>query len=258
MGKLLSKIELLPVAILIPVVIIALIIFMAGTLHIPEGPIDYSHFFPHAWLNMSFSVLTLSSYLLACIGFGKFWKDMNVQHGRQEAMGIFRSFWGVKNDILAHSRFNKCEEDKSKKVAHFLVFYGFLLLLLVTIFAIYAAITEKYPLSLTNPFKILGNLASLMLFVGLGIMIYRRLTKKSGVKKSTYSDWLLLGSMFFLTLSGTLVEMARFLEWSWAYYLYFFHLVCVWFVIIYLPYTKFGHIIYRTIAMTYAFSVKRK
>jgi quinone-modifying oxidoreductase, subunit QmoC len=259
MGQLLGKPGMLPLAILIPVVIIAFIIYMAGTLHIPEGPVDYSHFFPHAWLNVSFSALTLASYLLASFGFGRFWKEMNLQHSRNEPKkSIFRSFWGVKNDILAHNRFNKCEETKSRKVSHFLVFYGFILLLLVTVYAIYAAITEQYPLPLSNPFKMLGNLSSLMLFSGLGIMIYKRIAKKTGSERSTYSDWLLLGSMVLLTASGTLVEMARFLDWSLAYHLYFFHLVCVWFVIIYLPYTKFGHIIYRTIAMTYAFSVNRK
>ncbi len=259
MGKLLAKPDLLPIAIFLPVFIIAGIIFAAGTLRIPEGPVNYSLFFPHAWLNASFSAITLLSYLLACIGFGRFWKDMNIHHsGTGPKMGLFKSLWGVKNDILAHSRFKKCEENSSRKISHFLVFYGFILLLLVTIFAIYAAITEKYPLALSNPFKILGNLASIMLFIGLGIMIYNRIVAKPGSERSTYTDWLLLGSIFLLTASGVIVEMARFLDWSLAYYLYFFHLVCVWFVIIYLPYTKFGHIIYRTIAMTYAFSGRRQ
>lgn len=258
MGKLLGKPAMLPVAILIPVVIIAAIIYAAGTLKIPEGPVDYSHFFPHAWLNVSFTALTLSSYVVACFGFGRFWKDMHKHHGGKDAkMGVIRSFWGVKNDILAHSRFSKCEENSSKKIAHFLVFYGFILLLLVTVYAIYASITERYPLPFTNPFKLLGNLSSVMLFTGLGIMFYNRIKRKTGSERSTYADWLLLVSMLLLTASGVVVEMARFLDWASAYYLYFFHLICVWFVIIYLPYTKFGHIIYRSIAMTYAFSGKR-
>lgn len=258
MGKLLSKPAMLPVAILIPVVIIAAIIYSAGTLKIPEGPVDYSLFFPHAWLNASFSALTLISYLIACFGFGRFWKDMHEHHeGKEAKMGVIRSFWGVKNDILAHSRFSKCEKNSSKKIAHFLVFYGFVLLLLVTVYAIYAAISERYPLPFTNVFKLLGNLSSVMLFAGLGIMIYNRIKRKPGSERSSYADWLLLGSMLLLTASGLVVEIARFFDWDSAYYLYFFHLVCVWFVIIYLPFTKFGHLIYRSIAMTYAFSGKR-
>jgi quinone-modifying oxidoreductase subunit QmoC len=164
----------------------------------------------------------------------------------------------VKDEILAHSRFSKCEKNSSRRISHFLVFYGFVLLLLVTLYAIYAAVTENYPLSLSNPFKILGNAASLMLIAGLGIMIMNRILKREGTERSSYSDWLFLVALFLLTLSGTLVEAARFLDWSVAYHLYFFHLICVWFVIIYLPYTKFGHIIYRTVAMTYAFTRNRK
>ena len=69
---------------------------------------------------------------------------------------------------------------------------------------------------------------------------------------------LLLIAIGLLTLSGTLVELARFGNWSCAYYLYFFHLVAVWFVIMYLPFTKLGHIFYRTTALFYARSIGRK
>jgi quinone-modifying oxidoreductase subunit QmoC len=259
LGKLLSKPALLPLAILIPVIIIAGIIYMAGTLTIPDGPVNYSKFFPHAWLNGSFTLITVLSYGVALFGISRFWKDLKSRFpGDTQPAGFMQSFWKVKNDILAHRRFNKCETSRSRKVAHFLVFYGFMLLLLVTLYAIYAAISERYPLSFWNPFKILGNIASLMLFTGLGIMIVNRIRRRTGYGNSTYSDWLLLVSMVLLTLSGTVIEAARFLNWTSAYHLYFFHLVCVWFVIIYLPFTKFGHLVYRTVAMTYAFSINRK
>jgi quinone-modifying oxidoreductase subunit QmoC len=260
MGKMLSRPSLLPLAILLPSVMIALIIFLAGTFSLPDGPVNYSKFFPHVWLNSSFTSLTLLSYAIAAIGFSRFWKDLNKNEfgktGRRK--GFFSSLWKVKNDILTHSRFSKCEKNRSRRISHFLVFYGFILLLLVTLYAIYAAITDQYPLEFTNPFKLLGNLSSLMLFSGLGIMIFNRLAEREGTERSSYVDWLFISAMFLLTLSGVLVQAARFADWASAYHIYFFHLVCVWFVIIYLPYTKFGHIIYRTVALTYAFSINRK
>jgi quinone-modifying oxidoreductase subunit QmoC len=139
-----------------------------------------------------------------------------------------------------------------------LLFFGFGLLILVTLYAIVASITHNYPLSFLNPFKIAGNVASIMIYAGLGIMIYQRIFNRSVFGKSSYSDWLLLVAIGLLTLSGTLVEMARFGNWSLAYHLYFFHLVAVWFVIMYLPYTKLGHIFYRTTALLYARSIGRK
>ena len=259
LGKILSDIKWLPLAILIPVIIIGAIIYAATSFIIPEGPVNYSNFFPHAWLNASFTLLTALSYTIASIGFKRFWKDLQSQFPDHKSdSGFIKSFMKVKNDIFAHSRFNKCEKSKSNKLSHFLVFYGFLLLLFVTVCAIIAVFMHKYPFSFFNPFKILGNIASIMLFTGLGIMIYNRLTKHEGTERSSYGDWLFIIAMFLLTLSGVVIEAGRIFDWQSAYYLYFAHLVCVWFVIIYLPFTKFGHIVYRTIAMTYAFSINRK
>ena len=136
--------------------------------------------------------------------------------------------------------------------------YGFILLLAVTAFAIYAALTHNYPLELNHPVKIAGNVAGIMLFLGLGIMIFNRLFDKENAGNSSYSDWMFLISLFLLTLSGVFVEIARYLNWSLAYHIYFFHLVCVWFIIIYLPYTKFGHLLYRLVAMVFIASIDRK
>ena len=259
MGKILSHPKWLPMAVLIPVVIISLILSMAGTFSIPEGPVNYSRFFPHAWLNSSFTLLTLISFLFAFRGMAEFWKDMRIMFpDSKPEKRYLKSLHEVFLQMVSHSNFDGCKGQKSRKLAHMLVFFGFILLLMVTIYAIVAAITGKYPLKISNPFKIAGNVASVMLFTGLGIMIINRLINPSGFGKSNYSDWLLLVSMFLLTLSGSLVQFARFDNWNSAYHLYFFHLVCVWFVIIYLPYTKFGHLVYRTMAMTFARSVGRK
>lgn len=259
LGSLLAKPALLPLAIAIPVIIITAILLMAGTLTTPEFPVNYSSFFPHAWLNSSFTLITFIAYGMAAVGLVKFWNDLksNFPYAEQK-MGFFKSLFQVKTEMLSHSKFGDCSTQQSKKFAHFLVFYGFIMLLIVTAYAIVAAITHNYPLGPANPFKILGNIAALMLSLGLGIMIYNRLFKKSSVGSSNYADWLLLISFFLLTISGVVVQMARFQNWGLAYHLYFFHLVCVWFVIIYLPYTKFAHMIYRTLALSFANSIGRK
>jgi quinone-modifying oxidoreductase subunit QmoC len=164
----------------------------------------------------------------------------------------------VLGEILSHSSFSGCASRKPGKLAHMLLFFGFALLVLVTLYAIWATISHNYPLPMGNPFKILGNLASLMIYTGLGIMTWQRLVNKSIFGKSGYTDWLLLAAIALLTLSGTLVQLARFGDWALAYHLYFFHLVSVWFVIMYLPFTKLGHIFYRTTALLYARSIGRK
>lgn len=258
LGKIVSSPKWLPVAILIPVIIISAILYLAGTLQIPEGPVNYSKFFPHAWLNSSFTILWFLTIALGIVGLRNFWNDMKKQNPEFKITGGFlKNLISTRKEILFHSNFSKCSIQKSRKIAHILVFYGFILLLAVTAFAIYAAVTHQYPLDLLNPFKILGNVAAVMLIIGLTVMIIKRITDKENYGNSSYADWLFLISMFLLTISGVLVEAARFLNWSIAYHLYFFHLICVWFIIIYLPYTKFGHLLYRIVAMTFDKSVKR-
>ena len=258
LGKLVSSPAYLPLALAIPVLVIISILSLAGTFHIPEGPVDYSAFFPHVLLNSTFSAITLFFYLLAAFGIGRFWKDMKritpPGENGMKRIPIFK----VLGEILFHSNFSSCGSRPVRKVAHMLLFFGFALLILVTLYAIWATVTHNYPLPLSNPFKIAGNLASLMIYSGLAIMVYQRLSSRSVFGKSNYSDWLLLVAIGLLTLSGTLVEMARFASWSAAYHLYFFHLVAVWFVIMYLPFTKLGHIFYRSTAMLYARSIGRK
>lgn len=257
LGKILQKPILLPIAILIPVIVIAAILMFAGTFQIPEGIVNYSRFFPHAWLNGSFTAITLFFYGLAFIGWRKFWIDMQKHEPESARIKFFKNFWKAKNAILYHNKFNSCDAQKSRKTSHLLVFYGFIALIVVTLFAIYATLTHNYPLGFYNPFKIIGNVAGLMVLIGISMMIYNRLTNKDSFGNTNYNDWLLLISIFLLTISGGIVELARFENWYYAYHIYFFHLVCVWFVIMYLPYTKFGHIVYRTLAMTYAEAVKR-
>ena len=259
LARLISEPAWLPVAILLPVVVIISILSLAGTFRIPEGPVNYSAFFPHGWLNASFSAITLASYGLAARGIGSFWKAMHRitpptgQHSRGgKALGQ------VVKEILSHSSFGRCTGNRAGRIAHMFLFYGFALLVGVTLYAIWAAMSGKYPLPLTHPFKIAGNVASLLIFSGLAMMIIRRLRNKNVFGKTGYDDWLLIVSVGVLALSGSLVQWARFGSWGIAYHLYFFHLVAVWFVIIYLPYTKLGHIFYRSAALLYARSIGRK
>lgn len=259
MGKLVSEPAWLPLAVLFPVVVIGVILLMAGTFKIPEGPVDYSAFFPHAWLNASFSAITLISYVLASVGIRRFWKDMKMLTPQAEREGRSKlRILPVIREILTHSNFSKCNSRKTGMIAHMLLFFGFALLIVVTLYAIWASLTENYPLPFTNPFKIAGNLASLMIYSGIILMAGQRLMNRSVFGKSGYGDWLLLISIALLAFSGTLVELARFGNWGMAYHLYFFHLVAVWFVIIYLPYTKLGHLFFRTAGLLYARSIGRK
>ncbi|MFC2132946.1 quinone-interacting membrane-bound oxidoreductase complex subunit QmoC [Bacteroidota bacterium] len=251
LAKWLHSPKYLPLIILFPALIICGIISIAGTFNIPDGPVNYSNFFPHAWLNGSFSVIVLITVLFTLSGIRKFITDMrrNTKHltseNKKNAFSIFMK-------IFKHSDFRNCNTNRFRSTAHLLVFWGFGLLLLVTSFAILAVIFFDYPMNFLHPVKIAGNVGGLALIIGCTIMIVQKLKDKNNSKGNTgYTEWLFLISLLLLTLSGIFVEMARFQNWDIAYHLYFIHLVLVWMVVIYVPYSKFAHIIFRTIAMVY-------
>jgi quinone-modifying oxidoreductase subunit QmoC len=82
-------------------------------------------------------------------------------------------------------------------------------------------------------------------------MIKTRLDKKDQV--SGYKDWYLLGLVLGLGTTGLLTEMTRLGHLAFlSYFLYFIHLMFVFFLFAYLPFSKLAHLVYRTVALTYA------
>lgn len=71
--------------------------------------------------------------------------------------------------------------------------------------------------------------------------------------KSNYYDWYLLGIIWAVALTGIGSELLRLLGVAGlAYPMYYIHLVVVWMLFAYLPWSKLGHLIYRTTALIYA------
>jgi quinone-modifying oxidoreductase subunit QmoC len=234
----------LPVIIAIPALIILLILWLAGTHSLPDGPVDYSKFFPHAVLNGSFSALVVLVLLSFTFGFLRFLKDVKKQlPAKSDRIPV--KWMYIIRDVILHRQFIQCVTPKARTIAHLLIFFGFIILLFVTVVAIVNVLFFDYPMAFWHPAKIAGNLAGLMLIIGTLTLMYQRLFRKNTLGKSTYSDWSFLFFLLLLTVSGILTEWARFGNWSAAYVIYFIHLVLVWMVVIYAPYTKFGHFIYR-------------
>jgi quinone-modifying oxidoreductase subunit QmoC len=74
--------------------------------------------------------------------------------------------------------------------------------------------------------------------------------------KSTYSDWLFLSILALTVLTGYANEALRLADIRHAAYpMYFIHLVLVFFLLVYFPYSKFAHVVYRTVAMLFTASL---
>jgi len=267
LAKWLKNPWILPVVLAIPLGIILFIIFIAGTLNNRVDPVNYSEFFPHVWINSSFSALAVLMVVSMIFSIRSFWKGMIAHQsslrGRNDRGNLsnrnsyMTSFIDVLSKLMSHKKFNDCETNKFRQLAHALVFYGFIGLLAVTLAAIVAVILEAYPLGLWHPVKIVGNLAGLSILIGLIMMVLQRLRKKDAVSNSNYFDWSFLIALLLLVLTGFITEISRFTNLQLGYYWYIFHLIIMWYVILFLPYTKFGHVVYRFVALMFAKRVGR-
>ncbi len=176
-----------------------------------------------------------------------------------EAAGFIQALIRTVPTILKHAKFNECTENKERSVSHLLVLFAFIGLFIVTniFFVAIYGLQIHGPYSQLNPVKWLANISGVALIVGSILMIKTRMRKPDQV--SAYKDWLLLGLVLGLGVTGMGAQITRLAGWAVpSYTIYFMHLILIWFTFAYLPFSKLAHLVYRTVAMTYAEYAGRK
>ncbi len=277
LGRAARQVKYLPLAFIPPVLLTFFLVLFASV--IPEGgftfpdraallaeygkPILFEEFIGAYYID-AFSAIALGfAAVVAWIGGRGFWRA--IHRSEIDPPAVRRSLtlslvWtGV--DILRHTYFNYCKLNKPRGRAHIGILYGFLLLFAATIGAfIYTfLLNRELSLPIQDPVKIIGNLGGIALFLGLTWVSWRRLARRQEAGKSGYFDWSFIGILYLLTLTGFAVEATRYADLSvWAYSVYIVHLVFYFMLFTYLPYTKFAHVIYRTLALTHAKQIDRR
>ncbi len=282
LAKLASSAKGLPMLIAIPSVIIFVLWLISGGLAIPTAADfsthGYQHFFGHwdfHWLSKNvfyIDIIMLPSAGLAVFaaykGVSRMWKGMEEHAGiqvnfRPSAGQFIKDFlWPSVKEIVQHTRLRECNENKDRVVGHLPLMLSFIGLFIVTawsatandVLALIPSLSFLHgPMSVWNPVKILANVSALALIVGIGILWINRSKKEAEDSLTpTFYDWFLIWEIMAVGVTGLLAEIAR-----WAglpapgYILYFVHLVTVMMLFLYMPYTKFAHLVYRTFAMAF-------
>jgi quinone-modifying oxidoreductase subunit QmoC len=233
-----------------------------GAEHASEH-MEYANFFPHSLLIAFFNTFTGLAFLAIVIGIFRFWKAMKRADpdSGPPKKGLVASLVTSIKSILTHDKFSKCKTGKPRLMSHLGVFYGFLALFIVTIWAVAVLyvinpLIEKdlvYPFAMTNPWKILANVGALALIGGCIWMIISRLTDRDKAGTSSMFDWAFVWTLLLVGVTGLATELLRLAELETVgYTVYFIHLVFVFALLVYLPYSKFAHLAYRTTALVYA------
>ncbi len=262
MGRMLGEAKFLPILFAIPALIFGAVLAGIGNLTaLPDGPVVFSKFMPIVFVEVIFMAAIGLSMTGAVAGGMRYWRAMNLRMvGNRGPVRLLPTLW----TILRHRKFRRCADDlpgtrESPRTpfarTHLLAFYGFLGLVVTTTsvgIGIYA-FGYLTPWPIWHPVKILGNLSGVAVIIALLIFGYRRITAKTKAGESTYSDWLFLDILLLTTLTGFLAQGLRLVGvgGAIAYPTYFVHLMFVFFLLVYIPYSKFAHIVYRTVAMLY-------
>jgi quinone-modifying oxidoreductase subunit QmoC len=167
--------------------------------------------------------------------------------------GMIQALIRIVPTIIKHQKFNECTENRERSTAHMLVLFSFVGLFIVTNCFFFAewVLHIEGPYSQFNPVKWLGNIAGIALVVGSLLMIKNRLAKKTSV--SSYWDWYLVWLVFALGLTGMLTQVLRLGGlYGLSAVVYFAHIIAIWCLFAYTPFSKLAHLIYRTTAMAYA------
>ena len=170
-------------------------------------------------------------------------------------------------EFMTHNRFKKCEVTKDRSNSHMFVFFGFVGLAITTTWAIVYLYGYEFfgiktsgiinfglsPYPLHDPMKILGNLSALLLFAGILQVISNRKKNAEKAGNGSYYDWLFISVILTIVSTGILSEVLRLADVPvLAYPVYFIHLVFIFFLFAYAPYSKMAHMVYRTTALVFA------
>jgi quinone-modifying oxidoreductase subunit QmoC len=262
MGVAVAKSWILPFLVLLPMTIILsmMMSFREGNFGFFLDTIKFSRFIPQSWLEVLFIGGNILIFSFAFIGLRRFWNGLRASIGDGQKMGFIPSLIITLKEIALHKNFKECNANKTRYTAHMLVFFGFLGAMMTAGLAVLGLVLFKLesPIPLGHPIKWLGNLSGAAGFIGLTIMTARRIGQKDKVGANSYFDWLFLMILYVVFTTGLLSQFIRLANYSHlAYSIYYIHLVTVFFLLWYAPYSKFAHMFYRTLALIHARSIGR-
>jgi len=223
----------------------------------------YSSLFPHWMLNAFFIFFTVLAFLAILVGVVRLWNSLRVDGARGESSQSRRrlvpSIGSVLKTVVTHDHFTQCTTARARFFSHAAVFFGFVALTLVSIWVVAGdrnPLNQNefiYPLGFFTPWKLLANVGGLALIGGCALMIVDRFRNADRVGSGSYADWALLAQLILATLTGFITEALHFLHLEpHRHVAYFVHLVFVFAVLIYMPYSKLAHLAYRATAMVFA------
>ncbi|NLZ17659.1 MAG: quinone-interacting membrane-bound oxidoreductase complex subunit QmoC [Desulfobulbaceae bacterium] len=286
LAKMCTSIKNLPMLVGIPALVVFVMWLISGGMQLPGGEhfakVGYQQFFGHWDFHLlSKNVLFIDIIMLTAVGIAVYslyrgitlmWKGMasSLDQGgvgyRPGMVQFVKEFlWPSLVEIVQHKRFEECKENHSRVRGHKPLMLAFIGLFFVTIYSmvkndVFGIFFPSLhgPISMWNPVKWLANVAAVAMIFGIVVLWQnRKKMEAEGTARNTFYDWFYIWIIAAVGVTGLAAELLRIVSIpSLGYIVYYVHLVSVVMLFLYLPYSKFAHIVYRTTA--YAFDRYRQ
>lgn len=164
--------------------------------------------------------------------------------------GLFQSIVSVFFlDVLTARPLQTC--NKTKRVSHIFVFWGFVFTGISTILA-YLMNPNDLILPLSHPVKIFGNAGGVLLVAGFLGMFYIRYQENGSTWSLTKADYFLV-TLFLTVITGFITQQMVYsfntdLTVDVAFWI---HMVFIVLLLATAPFTKFGHAVYKPVWLLY-------
>jgi quinone-modifying oxidoreductase subunit QmoC len=256
--------------------LVGLGIGVGGGHFIPSGPVRFAKMVSDGWVDLVTFALLVAVGTGAVISGRRFWHAIGVSNEGGpgwEGSGAVRPFWpalgAAVREILSHKDFKDCESNHQRAYAHMAILYGFLFLVIDTTGAFFYTEVFRWvgihwhnnrlSLPLWDPIKIIGNLGFALLLGGGIWATVQRIRGDESTGSSTYFDWFFIALLYAVVLTGFGLMTLRLIgAREVAYPFYLVHLVVIFAFFSYFPYSKFAHVMYRTLAKTRAKQLARE
>ena len=233
----------------------------AGT---PDSPLF--HFLPGEWIHSIGVILFALVGLSSVCGLWSMYLHVRAGQRRKGRALRFSALPGALlqavTDALMHTRFQSCDVGEQTParsaepwyrrawVVHAAVMGGFLAMLVATTLD-YLLKPIGSPVTPWYPMRILGALGGLVCLYGLAFVIGRRWHGEVVPwRSSSFADWFFPLLLAVTVFTGLVTEIAVYAPMGeLGHVIFFTHVVLAMDLVAMLPFTKFAHVLYRTLAL---------
>lgn len=283
MGKALASPKYLPLLFLLPTILISLLVLITqewnlnNLFPLPDGSFRYKDFVAHGPIEALFLFGNVLIFVFTFWGYKRYWENLRCKLLRPKVRSLWNSISQVIKELLLHKKFKECRTNTARFWGHMFIFYGFIgaaiatSLVVVNVLGIFGQILPEdmnLPIYMLAGFdinnqnelreffgllvKLFGIFSGTLIVIGSLFAILRRYRTSKMHGRSSYSDMLFLFVVWGVAFTGLLCVIFRLMHTAiLGFPTYFIHLILVYFLLWYMPYSKFAHMVYRFLGLIF-------